>query len=106
MHPFRLMDAFLAADRLWFRYELKGRVAAARLAGPSVDLLLVDVATGLLAGPVPEAGGRLTLLVEAASPAAELPWRVDVHLAPQALADYWAAEPLGATADLGDGMTL
>jgi len=75
-----------------------------------MDVPLEPVAPNLFRVPVPEAGGRFTIQVDQAEGhrdgARPLPWRVDVRLAPEALAEHQAAEPLGACADFPGALAL
>lgn len=111
LHPLQLTGARMMSDRLEFRYRLqgRGRIISARLVGKASEVPLDSVAPGLLEGAIPSEGGRLSLLVDAVEGAPEsppLPWQVDVHLASQTLADYRAAEPLGAVAALPGGVVI
>ena len=117
VHPLALTGARLVSDRLEFRYLLEGprpespgRITAARLIGPGLDLPLDAPAPGVLTAPLPEAAGGLSLQVDQAEGyrdgAPPLPWRVDVRLEPEALAEYLSAEPLDAVADLPGGVRV
>lgn len=111
--PLALAAATLVAGRLEFRLRAEDPrlvVRAARLLGPAGAAAIQVAGPGLLQCPVPHAGGRLILSVEAVEPLDEswpaLPWEYPLFLPDVAVSDYHAAATCGAVLTLPYGESL